>query len=490
MQALRAKYAPRDDQNDETEIVYVSGKQAEEVGFEKIARQQAQLQDLRVVILDRMLIAQQLLEPEQNLFEICPNITELDLGSNLFESFQEIVYICQQLPGLQRLTLDGNRFRMNAASLENSKKTIVPMFDSLIHLSVSRTLLDWQTVGAISLDCPNLQWLSAAENELSTLPDARMSTKLTSLNLEGNEIEILAEALPALALPSLRSLSLKRNNITSTFRREGDQISWSSRPLSIALQELDLSYNSTSDWILINDIPHLLPNLLHLRVTGNPLYINLRSAEGKALMAEDGYMLTIARLPQVETLNYSKITEKERLNAETYYLGQIAVELGKMTEDEADVILQHHPRYRALCEEYGEPAIIRKPKANEVDPNSLTARLITFTFRYGKDVWKTEIPKSFNIYAVLGVVGKHFGLAPLTLRLTWETGERDPAHGAAYQGPEWWDSSDEEDTTAVSGDWVEREVELVPGTRAVGTYVEGKEATVRVYPSRTTERRP
>jgi hypothetical protein len=79
-----------------SQVIRISGKAAEEVGFEKIARQQAQLQTLHIVVLDNMLIeayddktskstAASVSGEQDGLDQIsttCPNIIELDLGRN------------------------------------------------------------------------------------------------------------------------------------------------------------------------------------------------------------------------------------------------------------------------------------------------------------------------------------------------------------------------------------------------------------------------
>ncbi|KAK5010533.1 hypothetical protein LTR28_009306 [Elasticomyces elasticus] len=306
---------------------------------------------------------------------------------------------------------------------------------------------------------------------------------------------------PLAKLPLLQKLVLKNNQISTIPVVVTSDVSVdSTSPVDFAntVYDIDLSYNQISSWSFISALPSVFPGLTHLRVSYNPLYYSLVSAEGKPLTAEDGYMLTIARLPRLRYLNYSAVTGKERLNAETYYLSQIAVELAdNPPEREADVLAQH-PRYAELCEEYGEPAIARAAK-DTINPNSLAARLISFVFQLSpiaaktvdnsiEPTWKTEIPKSFSIYNVLGMVGKHYGMPPMQLRLVLETGERDPAAremGGTYQVDE-WDSSDEE-VNAPGGSnaregtmWVEREEEMVAGTRAVGTYVEGTSAKVRV----------
>lgn len=158
--------------------------------------------------------------------------------------------------------------------------------------------------------------------------------------------------------------------------------------------------------------------------------------------------------------------------------------------------MARHPRFAELCEEYGEPVVQRKVKAGEVDPNSLAAGLVVVTFMLASGpnslngvlpsdgTWTTRIPKSFSIYSVLGMVGKRLGIMPLDLRLVLETDERDPVgKSGGYVEPILWDSSDDESEGGHQGAdeaWIRREVELVAGTRALGTYIDGREARVKV----------
>lgn len=230
-----------------------------------------------------------------------------------------------------------------------------------------------------------------------------------------------------------------------------------------------------------------------LRVSHNPLYNSLQAADGRALSAEDGYMLTLARLGNLKSLNYSPITDKERLNAESYYLSIIARELNFSPLHMESQILESHPRYAYLCSEYGEPAINRS--ATAINPNSLAARLMRLKFYWpdgskevdidaGNQKYEIEIPRSSTAYTVLGLVARNFGIPPMKCKMTWETGDWMLASRAHDDLNEDWDSesSDEDGETEpkTSAGHVMREVEIVPGTRAVGNWIEGKEAVVRI----------
>jgi hypothetical protein len=85
--------------------IMISGKKvAEEVGFEKIRAQLAQLHELKIVLVDglRVNCAER---PGRRIRDVCPKIVELDLSRNLFESCNEIIRICGDLSNLRTLKL-------------------------------------------------------------------------------------------------------------------------------------------------------------------------------------------------------------------------------------------------------------------------------------------------------------------------------------------------------------------------------------------------
>lgn len=165
MEALRLKYASElesgpDDlgvpSNTKSDVIRISGKDVEEVGFDKIRTEMANLQALRVVILDTLCISRpqargtdlsiRVERSEQgyshDVQDTSPNIVELDLSCNLFEEWNEIVDICKQLQDLRSLKLNGNRFR----SLSNALFDQAMPFASLRSLGLDNTLLSWEQV--------------------------------------------------------------------------------------------------------------------------------------------------------------------------------------------------------------------------------------------------------------------------------------------------------------------------------------------------------
>lgn len=84
--------------------IEISGKIVEEVGFDKISQQLAQLNELKIVLVDGLRI--NCAETSgKTIRETCPKIVELDLSRNLFESCKEIILICAALDNLRSLRL-------------------------------------------------------------------------------------------------------------------------------------------------------------------------------------------------------------------------------------------------------------------------------------------------------------------------------------------------------------------------------------------------
>ena len=126
LEALRSKYASDAStaqlSNGHTkldeQVIEISGKIVQEVGFEKIRKQLAELQELRIVLLDGLCIAglraqpwsrssddQEWLDELGHITKTCPRITELDLSRNLLENWIDVVGICRALPDLRVLKL-------------------------------------------------------------------------------------------------------------------------------------------------------------------------------------------------------------------------------------------------------------------------------------------------------------------------------------------------------------------------------------------------
>lgn len=106
--ALNAKYAAEalgaDDGRAVSQIV-ISGKVAQEIGFDKIRGQLARVKELKIVILDGMRVASSVGDDEGSIRETCPKIMQLDLSRNLLESLAPVIEVCRELEALRRLSI-------------------------------------------------------------------------------------------------------------------------------------------------------------------------------------------------------------------------------------------------------------------------------------------------------------------------------------------------------------------------------------------------
>ncbi|KAG5939152.1 hypothetical protein E4U59_003294 [Claviceps monticola] len=520
--ALREKYlggdnlAQEKDKN-ESQIRISGTKVAEEVGFDKIWRKLAQVEDLRTVILDGLRVAEAKSDSEESIAASCPKIQHLDLSKNLFETISPVVDICAELRGLRRLSINGNRFShlLRDASLDRMRDA----FADVVELSLQETLLSWEELCAIATRCQSLVTLNAGSNQLSSLPQvdyAQLPSTLTSLNLEFNDLTALSDLSSLTALTSLRNLHLKGNNMATISSQQTDESAETEAAAPVfppSIYYLDLSYNEVATWSFVDALAIHFPGLTGLRLSHNPVYDagsddNKRKEGPSASSSEESHMITIGRLANLKTLNFAAIKAADRPNADMFYLSRIARQLATVPESAESTILVQHPRYRQLCDLYGEPDVIRR---NEINPSFLEARLVNVVFyRAGKEgdsQGKSEglsrrIPKSYDIYAVRGIAGKLFGLSPLKLQLTWETGEWDPVAGYE-EGESDGDSSDQKEpcdgeTSSHSGDdnddndddddeqggkagrWIKREVVLRDGPKQLGYCVDGLDVKIRV----------
>ncbi|KAK8083473.1 hypothetical protein PG996_002254 [Apiospora saccharicola] len=482
-----------------------SGKLAEEVGFEKIRRKQADLAELKHAILDSTRVARG--SDEQRIGETCPKVINLELSRNLFTHLGTVVGICSELPGLRNLRLNGNRFQdvFQDEGLQDAEK----VFANVTELALEENLMNWNEICHVATKFPALANLSLDLNQLSTLPAVplkSLSKTLVSLNLEFNEFTSFMDIASLSELKSLRNLHLKGNNISVITSNVADP----APVLSSSVRFLDISYNQVSEWTFIDDLSTTFPGLTSLRFAHNPIYENPDpelSAQSKSI-GEDAYMITVGRISQLEKLNFGNITQTDRQNAEMFYLSRIGKHLAAVPPGQEAEVLKYHKRYEVLCELYGAPAVNR---TKEINPAFLEARLIKVQFIYhaprsadneAPPSEKTsKIPKSYDIYRVKGIAGKLFGQKPLDLRLVWETGEWDPVAGFDDEvdvdddsGGEGNDAEEEKQEAAAEaaaggetlqterkvGKWVKREVELRDGPRQLGFCVDGLEAKVRV----------
>jgi hypothetical protein len=154
-----------------------NGKEAEEVGFDKIRKQLADLKELRILILDGLCMSRpvaRLRERQKegsvdawpagltDIKDTSPKAVELDLSRNLFEEWREVASICEQLDKLRSLRAEcvflhfnelcyanlkssGNRFRDTTVTPAERRRCL-KAFENIKTLRLEETLLSWQEV--------------------------------------------------------------------------------------------------------------------------------------------------------------------------------------------------------------------------------------------------------------------------------------------------------------------------------------------------------
>ncbi|KAG0134111.1 hypothetical protein HOY82DRAFT_554788 [Tuber indicum] len=398
LEALRNKYTTEKDISFEIgkPISLSATKVFEEVGFDKILEKLGRLRELEVVLLDGMRIVRG--DGATEVLDTCPKIEELDVSRNLWEGLEEIAGVCRGLKMLKGLRISGNRF----SSLEIGDGD--PPFEGVVSLEINNTLFDWAETAHILQFFPQIHSLFSASNNTTEIPKSiTLPHTLTTINLEQNAFTSLSSIFPLSNLPQLKKLILAHNTISTVHTPESSPVVFPS------LEHLDLSFNSLGTYPLLDLLPPLFPCLTSLRISHNPLF--------SSTPLEEAHMLAVARTPaRVITLNYSKITEAERANAELYYLNQIAKEMAKVEEGMEDTVLRDHKRWEELCELHGKPIIDR----NTEEKKTLATKLIDLEFlSEGKDPLVKKIPKSLSISTLKGLIGRMFGIAPLKVQMEY-----------------------------------------------------------------------
>ncbi|KAK2732489.1 hypothetical protein FQN57_002622 [Myotisia sp. PD_48] len=456
-------------------LLEIGGKIVEEVGFEIVRRQLATLHELQNVIIDGFRVngilphdpnpSEQEKELE-NIKATCPAIIHLDLSRNLLCSWKEVSDICNQLGRLRTLKLAGNRFK--------AVDTQLIVSSTVTDLSLDQTLMTWNEISILSYLFPSLNTLSLSSNQLSCT-SAPIALTIKELTLKSNQFKSLDSLRDLAKLPALQRLSLRGNKISKIRSLWGSDIVFSS-----SLTFVDLSRNEINSWETLEALHFVFPGMTHLRISDNPLYNNppvpteITGLPERQMTVDETYMLTLARLPILKILNYGKISPQDRFNGELYYISLVRKELLVSSSSGAEQqILARHPRYQQLCEIYGT-SDIKSLKQNQkhtgANLRSLAARLVKFEFylpamqnsmliKTSADksqdstltgeplttlasVFEIEIPRTFDVYRIKTIVGRHFSLPPLRFKLIWETNEWDPLESGVILGDE-WDSEEE-----------------------------------------------
>ncbi|GME50835.1 hypothetical protein GTA08_BOTSDO05438 [Neofusicoccum parvum] len=221
--------------NSAGKVIKISGKEAEEVGFDKIRKKLANLKELRIVLLDTMHVARPIsalldqaavsVDKLTDVKDVSPKIQELDISRNLFEEWREVASICIQLDSLKRLRADGVRLR-NIQLDDNLSSA----FAKVTTLGLEDTLLRWEEVAVISSGFPSLTSLTLTNNAFSKLGEDLLPTTITELVIEKNDFRSLEDLRSRQQKNHSSFLKASRMSILRTMQSTTGALSMDSTP--------------------------------------------------------------------------------------------------------------------------------------------------------------------------------------------------------------------------------------------------------------------
>eukprot|EP00736_Rhodelphis_marinus_P011196 Rmarinus@m.30226 len=356
-QAIRERYCGG--AVDDGHVLETAGgqkKAIELVGMTSVATKQSKLTHLKTVCLSEARIGG-ITPEEDNVAELLPAVEELDLSGNLFSSWDEVSSILRQLGTLVTLNLSRNLLPPLSQSPE------LHGFENLRMLVLNGCKLSWDQACHVLSCTSNLEELYLSQNDishLSTPTSIQPFQSLKTLCLDENAIADWAEVMKLSALPALQKLLLSDNAIQSVSYpvtesspvEVQDGATEASSPFS-QLKFLSLNRNRISAWESV-DALNAFPSLSSVRFQDNPLCEEFSPGVMRSLI--------VARVKNLCSLNGSAVREREREDAQRWYVQRVAGEAYRMLQtdfggdkEKTDAwVRENHPRYPALAEEYGD----------------------------------------------------------------------------------------------------------------------------------------
>ncbi|XP_076437802.1 uncharacterized protein LOC143276984 [Babylonia areolata] len=178
----------------------------------------AELAHLRNVVLSNSRVSTGGL-PDSGLPSLCPNVTDLDLSSNLLESWAELLPLLSQLPHLKFLNLSRNHITRHKEELWRWS-TPLPKVENMV---LNSTGVPLREVLALARLMPALRELHICCNYYRDLGSVEVAikdgalSKLECLRLNENIITSWAEVWKLRDLPCLTQLILSENPLCDVF---------------------------------------------------------------------------------------------------------------------------------------------------------------------------------------------------------------------------------------------------------------------------------
>ncbi|KZV65417.1 hypothetical protein PENSPDRAFT_655794 [Peniophora sp. CONT] len=327
--------------------------QVEAVNLDKIRDKFSNLERLREISLDREGVACQ--DEPGAIQEKCSNLRGVDLSYSLIPSWDVISLIGEELPSLERLALNNNRFRLF------TERPSSRAFSKLIELQLSGTMTTWKEMLDIISYMPALKHVEMGYNRLKSLSlddehGRPTACGLELVNLDNNPLHDWLEIVGALkTMDKLVRLILTDNDISVIPHP-------SSLDAPLPWKYLSLVSTGVRDWTSIDALARWCPTLEGLSLFGTPL---IEDPENSRIWRQ----VTIARLPVLRILDGASVSDRQRTDAELFYISMVA-RTGYPSDEARDLA---HPRWVALCQKHETATETRLVVAKE---DKLSSRLI------------------------------------------------------------------------------------------------------------------
>ena len=239
---------------------------------------------------------------KRKIRELCHFVEALDLASNDFTSLEEILNIIKEMPNLRFLNLSENDY---SKLDENSLKPI--QLENMKSLVLNNTGVPFIIVQFLLNSFPNLSHLHLSLNNYANIDiGPKKYSNIKRLYISGNpNLKSLPQIINLLgAFPSLEGLTMADCNV--------DTIPDNLNQLLPKLQTLNISNWPIKKWECLEKL-NFLTNLVELRCQGIEVLQTLHNPDSKR-------QHLIARLPNIQRLNGSEVTEDERIFAEKSFI--------------------------------------------------------------------------------------------------------------------------------------------------------------------------
>lgn len=245
---------------------------------------------------------------EIKIRELCRNVEELDLASNHLMDIDEVYKIVRSMPNLRFVNLSENDLSNCTQSLDCLESNEQHRLEKIKSLVLNNTHIPWQAVELLLSLMPSVVDLHLSLNNYDSinLNQSKCYPNIKFLYLSGNpklgnwdDVKLLMKTFP-----SLEGLTMADCNIGCIPQ---DVI-----PFLQNLASINISNWPIESWQCIDRL-NQLPKLVKLRCQGIRVLNKIESSDLRR-------QHLIARLPQIQRLNGSDISEDERVFAERAFI--------------------------------------------------------------------------------------------------------------------------------------------------------------------------